>query len=111
MHRRNDAVKNVIKAAVVVDTFHRGDIARIFDNADTCPVSRGGTADVTGVVFSQVAADGTETNGAAGVANRIGERERVLFLIVENVESEALCRFLSDPRKFRERVNQLRDGR
>jgi hypothetical protein len=92
-----------------VDALHGGDVTRILDDTYTCSVSSGGTANITWIFFSQIAADGTETDGSARFANRIGERKRVFFLIVQNMKGKTLCRFFTDPGQFCERIDQFCD--
>lgn len=103
---RNDPVQDVVQSFVLMDAFHGGYIARIFNDTDNGAVTTGRSTDITGILVGQVAADGTQPGGSPGVKNRLGERLHTVLWLGQQMESQALGRFAADTWQFAELRDQ-----
>jgi len=68
----------VVAAAELVRALDRDDVARVLDDADERAVPARVGADLAARALGQVEADFAETDAFLDLADRVGERERVL---------------------------------
>lgn len=103
----NDPVQDMVKPFVLVDAFHSGNIAWIFDHTDDGAVTSGRGTDVARVLVGHVAADGTQPGRAPGFKDRCSQSFHTVLWLGQQMESQALGRFAADAWQFAEFSDQL----
>ena len=81
----------------------------LLDDADQAVVARGVGADVTRVLLGQIEADRAVVDPRLDVPHCVGELERHLRPLLEQVERDALGRPHPDAREARELVHEVLD--
>src|SRR3954447_20050018 len=107
--RGQRAAQHVVAAAELVRALDGYHVARLLDDADHLAVAALVLADAAARADRQVEADLAVADGLLDLADRVGERERLLGRQAEDVESEPLRGALADARHARELGDQAVD--
>ena len=109
--RRQRAAEHVVAPAELVRALDRDDVAGLLDDADHRAVTPLVLADRAARPLGEVEADLAEADLLLDVADRVGERDRVLRRAAQDVEREPLRRARADARQLAELGDQALDGR
>src|SRR5579883_904733 len=107
--RRERAAENVVHAAVGARFFDSENVVRFLDDADAALIAIRADAVQTGVGIGDVVADGALADFFLGVANGVGESQRVLGCGAEQMKGEALGGFLANAGEMLEFVDETFD--
>ena len=109
--RRERAAEHVVQAPELVRPLEREQVGRLLDDADERAVAARVAADRR----SAPPRSGSRTRGRSGlvldVADRVGERERLLLRDAQQMEGEAVRRARADSRQARQLRDEVLDGR
>ena len=105
VERRERAAEDVVEAAVLVRPLERDHVDGLLDDADDGAVAARVEADRAELLLGQVAALAAEADALLDLLDRVRERDGLVLLRREDVESESLRRPRADPGQPR----QLRD--
>src|SRR5581483_3661872 len=109
--RRQGAAEHVVEAAVLARALDRDHVGRLLDHADEGSVAARVLADPAARPLGEVEADLAEPDPLLDLADRLGERERLLAGRPQDVEGEPLRRALPDPGQLRELAHEPLDRR
>ena len=79
VERGEGAAEDVVDAAVLVRLLERDEVGGLLDDADDRVVAAGVEADAAELLLGQVAALAAEADALLRLADRLGERERLLL--------------------------------
>src|SRR5579862_1454019 len=111
VERRERPAEDVVEAAVLRRPLDRDEVDRLLDDADRRPVTARVEADRAQLLLGEVAALAAEADAFLHLADRRGERERLLLLGLEDVEGEPLRRSAADSRQPRQLRDEVLDRR
>src|SRR5918995_4753992 len=96
VERRERAAENVVQAAEFARALHRDEVDRLLDDADERVIAACVPADRADLVLGQVPALLAEAHSLLDVLDRRGERERLVFGTLEQVECKPVGRTRAD---------------
>ena len=100
------AAEDLVHAAVGAGFFDGENIVRFLDYADGGLVAVGSRAIETGIGVGDVGADRALADFFLGVANGVGQGESILGSAAQEMESEALGRFLANSGKMLQFIDE-----
>jgi hypothetical protein len=101
----------VVTATVLVRALDRDHVARLLDDADQRGVAPLVLADRAARALGEVEADLAQRDLVLDVADRLGERVRVLLARAQDVEGQALRRAVADAGELAQLGDEALDGR
>ena len=108
--RRQRAAEHVVAAVELARALDRDHVARLLDHADRGGLAALVLADAAGGLGGEVEADLALPDGLLDLADRVGQRERLLVGDAQDVEGEPLRRALPDAGQAGELGDQAVDG-
>ena len=110
VERRERAAEHVVEAAVLRRPLERDEVDGLLDDADRRAVAPRVEADRAELLLGEVAALAAEAHALLHLLDRVGERERLLLLRLEEVEREPLRGAAADSRQPRQLRDEVLDG-
>src|ERR1700682_2203552 len=107
--RRERSAENVVQAAVLARFFDGHDVVRFFDDADCFAIARWPRAVQARIGIGDVVAHRTKSHVHLGVADSIGEGERIIRSNAHDLKREALRTLGPDAAQMYELVDQSLD--
>ena len=109
--RRQRSAEHVVAAVELARALDRDHVAGLLDHADRVGLAAVVLADAAGGLGGEVEADLAVADGLLDLADRVGQRQRLLVGDAEDVECEPLGRTLPDAGQARELGDQAVDRR
>ena len=107
IHRRQNAVEDMIYAVIFAAALEREHIARLCHDADRTLVALWGRTDAARLLIREVLTDGAAVYILFRIHNGVCKLQRLLLREGQNMKCQPLCGFGSDSRKCRQFFNQF----
>ena len=107
IHRRQNAVENMIHAVIFAAALEREHIARLRHDADGALVALWGRTDAARLLIREVLADGAAVYVLFCIHNGVCKLQRLFLGEGQNVKRQPLRAFAPDPGQRSEPVNEI----